>query len=211
MPLDTATVLAWIGRLLPPLLLADLFLRRLPHAHAGPPPSTRTLSVFAALPFLSPGDVLVCKGASTDSCSVAGWSCSPFTHVALVGPDLFVYDITPVEHERRMTLFEYVRRYDGHVVWRRARFPAEWHDVPRMEFRESLPALLAATLSETPIRPLADRCAARMAPERAYCSEYVCRVLGLPGASVSHPKNFLPDGRYGARWEGLYALTIRPV
>lgn len=201
--------LIWIGRILPPLILLDLFFRRLPHAHAGPPPVTQTLSAITAIQFIKPGDVLVCKGGSTDSCSVAGWSCTPFTHVAVIGPDKFVYDITPVEHTRRMTLFEYVKTYEGHVVWRRVQEEFEFQKMEdKLEFRESLPALLGATLSETSLRPVAERWSRKMKSGQAYCSEYVCRFLGLPGAEASHPKNFLPDGRYGNYWEGMYLLKI---
>jgi len=192
----------WVARLLGPLLLVHLF-RRLSYAHARAPPHDYALNALAATLLARPGDVLLCKGGSADSCTVAAWSLSDWTHVALVGPDRAVYDMTPGENERRMSLWAYVRAYEGWVCWARRPPPAAWHDPGARVFREDPAALVLATLAagrwgELVRRLLAGRFR-RMAREpRAICSEYVAAALGLPTPAHTHPADFAPGGRYGA-------------
>jgi hypothetical protein len=194
----------WFWRIVAPLLLLDIFFRRLPYARYRAPPHDRTIHVaeIETTNTLRPGDVLLCRGDSADSASVAAWSCSEFTHVAVVGPDKHVYDITPVENERRMGLREYVESYEGMVFWRPVRKPldaSDWKPVPaNLLFRENGTALLGATFAENALAAdLWDKVfAARYAPGKAFCSEYVCMALGLPVPAVSHPRNFSKNGRY---------------
>lgn len=192
-------MLTFIMRFLAPLLLFDIFLRRIPCAPLLP--LHREMNLMAAMLLLKPGDVLVCKGDSLDSACVSMWSCSPYTHVAVIGPDLHVYDITPIENHRRMTLPTYVKTYEGHVYYRRikkALAKDDWQEIQPRAFRATLVPLVAATLSETPVvNSVLDGLVAPTYSEKAaFCSEFVCLVMGLAQPNISHPFNFAPGGRY---------------
>ena len=191
----------WVARILGPLLLLH-FARRLSYANAHAPPHDRSLNALAANLLVRPGDILLCKGGSADSCTVAAWSLSEWTHVALVGPDGAVYDMTPGANERRMSLWAYVRAYEGWVCWVRRDPPITWHDPGPREFRDDPTALVLATLAAgrwgDAIRALLGGRFRRAEREpRAICSEYVATVLGLPTPAHTHPADFAPGGRYG--------------
>ncbi len=202
----------WFWRIAAPLLLLDIFFRRLPYARYRAPKHDRVVSVseLETTNTLRPGDVLLCRGASADSASVAAWSCSEFTHIAVIGPDKRVYDMTPIENERAMSIREYVDSYDGLVLWRPIKRPVpqeDWKAVPAdLLFRENGTALLGATFAENPwLTDAWDKIfAARYSDKKAFCSEYVCMAMGLPVPRVSHPRNFAPGGRY----DHLYAPEL---
>ena len=193
----------WMARLITLYLLYDIFLHRLPYARFSIDDGGPHVHVLGARVLAKCGDILLCRGRTIDSASVSAWSCAYYSHVAVVGPDLYVYDITPVEHMRRMPLDTYVREYEGTVYWRRIKKShEEWRDVGALEFRETMLPLLLSTLSETrPINALTNFAETWYDPGRAYCSEYICRVMGLEAAGVSHPRNFAPGGKYDALYE----------
>ncbi len=191
----------WLVRLLGPLLLAHTFYR-LTYANARAPRHDRRLHALVAAGLVRPGDLLLCKGGSADSCTVAAWSLSEWTHVAVVGPDRMVYDMTPGEHERRTSLWAYVRAYEGWVCWAPRRAEPAWHDPGPRRFREEMGALLLATLAAgrwgPPLRRwLAGRFRRMEADEQAICSHYVAASLGYPCPAHTHPADFAPGGRYG--------------
>ena len=201
----------WFWRIAAPLALLDIFLRRLPYARYRIPSHVQEVYAHEITDILKPGDVLLCRGDCGDSASVAGWSCSEFTHVAVIGPDKQVYDMTPIENERQMSLPDFVEMYNGAVLWRPIREEhKEWKEVPaNLSFRETGTALFGATLSEVPV--LSDFWEKVVAPQyvdtKSYCSEYVCTAMGLPGGRISNPKNFAPGGKYDELYvDELYYL-----
>ena len=108
----------WIARFAAPFLLYEIFFRRLPYARYIPPTYKAELHSIAVQLLVKPGDILLCRGDSVDSASVAAWSKSIYSHVAVIGPDLMVYDMTPIENERCMSVPDYVQEYDGMEIGR---------------------------------------------------------------------------------------------
>lgn len=193
-----------IFKFLVPIFFLDVFFRRLPYAKCKRPQATSKCPAIVAELFIKPGDILLCKGFCTDSCVVSAWSLSEFTHIAIIGPDLHVYDITPVEHERRMTLPEYVNQYEGYVCWRpihRALKDDEWGDVQHVQFREGIVPYLGATCSENRLRGIFESVQNLYSPHFMYCSEYVVTAMKLENPRVSHPMNFAPGGKFDFLFE----------
>lgn len=206
----------WAIRILAPLLLAELFLRRFNYICYKTPKVKGRMSAVVAEMLVRPGDVLLCKGDSIDSASVCGWSCSLWSHVAVIGPDLMVYDMTPIVDERRMSLAEYVREYQGVVFLRRIRREESdkirWQEVGKRKFSDHPVTLLGATLSENPLVGLWSGVFKKYySQEKAFCSEYVCLAMGLEGAHMSHPKSFAPRGKYDRMYEPGYENMIQLV
>lgn len=182
-----------------PLIIVDILFRRLPYAKYDVPSHTHKLSSFIASSIIKPGDVLICKGNSADSSAVNAWSISEYSHVAVIGADRMVYDVTPIEHERRKSLEEYVEEYEGYVVLRIKREPQKvWYHVPKVEFRESLIPLLGATCSENPLRHFFGLFVSTYQSSLMFCSEYVCTSMGLDNPSISHPMNFAPKNKFSS-------------
>lgn len=192
-----------------PIILSDIFMRRLPLARHSPPPHDGKCHAITAEYLAKPGDVLLCKGYCTDSSAVSAWSVSPFTHVAVIGPDRFVYEVTPIVGERRMSITEYVQQYQGAVCWRIKKEEVQDHDwctFDPPEFRESFLPLANATLSNYSVfEPLTNL----YKDGEMYCSEYVCEAMGLPSPKHSHPANFAKGGKYHDLYEEkTYLLFI---
>lgn len=182
-----------------PLFLLDVFFRRLPYAKCTRPKTTGRCHPVVAELCCKPGDVLLCKGLCADSCVVSAWSLSEFSHIAIIGPDCKVYDITPIEHERCMSLPEFVAKYEGFVCWRpikRAVKEGEWGSVEPVRFREALWPYMGALCSENFLRPVFENFQHTYTPTHMFCSEYVATALKLEAPRITHPMNFAPGGRF---------------